>query len=379
MDLRTMFSCKLGFGGLRLPILDSKENIDYKTLCEMVDCYVENGGQYFDTSYIYHRGQSENAFGKCIVDRLPRDSFCLADKMPAYPVGGKDDFEGVFHEQLSKCHVDYFDFYLIHNVNSNSLPYIEGKDIFSFQRKLKERGDIRYAGFSFHDTPQTLDRLLTEHSDIDFVQLQLNYYDWLSNYVQAKQCYEVAVQHDVPVVVMETVRGGGLVNLPNEAKELLNMVNPGASPASFAIRFAAGLSNVMMTLSGMSTLEQVKDNCSYMNPNSFKKLSDAEEEAIQYVRQMIKRAMPVPCTECEECVSACPKNIPISKLISIYNDGQYFGEFNFPGMHYNVHVKHAGKAGDCISCGACENVCGQNIPIISLMEIISDKFDPKKK
>lgn len=186
MDLKEMFPMKLGFGGLRLPTNGSKDDVNYIRMCEMVDEYVANGGNYFDTSFIYHKGKSENAMAACVVDRLKRDSFCLADKLPLWTVGGKTDLEGVFETQLNKCHVDYFDFYILHNMNRNSYDFTEQSDAFEFQQKLKKDGKIRYAGMSFHDTPQMLDKLLTEHKDLDFVQLQINYYDWLSEYVQAK-------------------------------------------------------------------------------------------------------------------------------------------------------------------------------------------------
>lgn len=374
MDLKEMFPMKLGFGGLRLPTNGKKEDINYKLLCEMVDEYVSNGGRYFDTSFIYHKGNSENAMAACIVDRLKRDSFCLADKMPLYPVGGKTDLEGVFKLQLEKCHVDYFDFYLLHNMNRNCFEFVEKSGAFEFQQQLKKDGRIRYAGFSYHDTPENLDKLLTEHEGIDFVQLQINYYDWLSNYVQAKKCYQVAAEHNVPVVVMETVRGGGLCNLPLAAQELFTMTNPGESAASLAVRFAASLDNVFMVLSGMSDLEQVKDNCSYMRSDKFKKLSDSEYETIDHIRQIIKMNLQVQCSECGQCNEVCPENIDISKMIAIYNDGQHFGGFNFPDMHYSIHNREH-RAATCIKCGACQNVCPNQVNIIDTLAEISKVFD----
>lgn len=377
MEWRNLIDMKLGFGGLRLPIKGEKEDVDHKKMCEMVDEYVANGGKYFDTSYIYHRGMSEPAMAACVVERLPRDSFYLADKLPSWGSRGKGSLEEVFQDQLRKCHVDYFDFYLLHNISCRSLPYVEEHDSFSFLMKLKERGDIRYAGFSFHDTPQMLDKLLTEHKDVDFVQLQLNYYDWLSDYVNAKKCYEVAVRHNKPVTVMETVRGGGLASLPEEAVAILEAVAPGMSPASLAIRFAASLDHVMMVLSGMTTLEQVQDNCSYMRADAFRKLSDAEYEAVDQIRNIIRAQSPIACAGCGKCEEACPKDIPIAKAFSIYNDGKVFGEMNFPIMHYEIHMENHDKAGACNKCGACLGACPNGVDIPAMLGQVAQAYDPK--
>lgn len=375
MEWRELFEMKLGFGGLRLPVKGAKEEVDYKIMCEMVDTYVANGGRYFDTSYIYHRGMSEPAMAACVTDRLPRDSFCLADKLPSWNSYGMDTPEDVFHEQLRKCHTDYFDFYLLHNLNARTIGYVEKQGTFELLQKLKQRGDIRYGGFSFHDTPQMLDQLLTEHDEVDFVQLQINYYDWFSNYVNAGKCYEVALKHDKPVIVMETVRGGGLAKLPPEAEQLLAAVAPGMSPASFAIRYAAGLDQVMMVLSGMSTPGQVRDNCSYMNAEAFRRLSDAEYEALLQVCRMLKRQEEIPCRDCHMCEKSCPKDIPTARLFSIYNDAKIFGEYNFPDMHYAIHTQNHGRAGACDACGACSGVCPENIDIVKELHKLSEIYD----
>lgn len=374
MEWRNMFDMKLGFGGLRLPVRSGKE-VDYKKMCEMVDIYVANGGKYFDTSYIYHEGMSEPAMAACVVDRLPRDSYCLADKLPSWVSSKMKTPEDVFHDQLRKCHTDYFDFYLLHNLNTRTLGYVEREGTFDYLRKLKERGDIRFGGFSFHDSPQMLDRLLTEHDEVDFVQLQINYYDWFSNYVNAAKCYEVAVKHDKPVIVMETVRGGGLAALPAEEKQLLDIVAPGMSPASFAVRFAAGLDQVMMVLSGMTTPQQVEDNCSYMNAEAFTKLSDAEYEALHQVCNMLKNRREIPCADCHVCEDACPKDIPIAKLFSIYNDARIFGEYNFPDMHYAIHTQNHDKASACDNCGKCTGTCPAEIDLAQKLTMISEIYD----
>lgn len=374
MDFNKMFPMKLGFGGLRLPTNGEKDDINYKKMCEMVDEYVSNGGKYFDTSFIYHKGASENAMGACVVDRLPRESFCLADKMPLWAVGGKTDLAGVFNTQLNKCHTDYFDFYLLHNVNRNAIKFMYDANVFEFQQKIKSEGKIRFAGMSFHDKPELLDELLTKHEYFDFVQLQINYYDWLSNYVQAKKCYEVATAHNKPVVVMETVRGGALANLPDEAGVLMKEVLPDMSEVSLAVRFAASLDNVFMVLSGMTTLEQVKDNCSYMRAESFRKLSDAEYELTEQIRNIIRGQRKYACSECGACNDVCHAGIDICKAISIYNDGEMFGGLNFPDMHYNIHIKeHATKK--CMKCGSCQTVCPNSLPVIDILQNISAAYD----
>lgn len=374
MDFKEMFPMKLGFGGLRLPINGRKDDINYNLMCEMVDEYISNGGRYFDTSFIYHNGKSENAMGACVVDRHDRDSFCLADKLPLWAVGGKADLQAVFNQQLEKCKVTYFDFYLLHNVNRNAFEFMKNEKVFEFQKKLKLEGKIRYAGLSFHDTPKLLEDILKKNDYLDFVQLQINYYDWLSDYVQAKKCYEVAVKYNKPVVVMETVRGGALANLPNDAVRLFEKVMPGKSQASLAVRFAAGLDNVFMVLSGMSTLEQVKDNCSYMRADKFEKLNDAEYELIEHIRNILKMHRGIQCTACGKCNEVCPARIDILKAISIFNDGNLFGEFNFPDMHYNIHIKeHAAKK--CMHCGSCQSVCPASVPIIDVLGEISKIYD----
>lgn len=374
MDLREMFPMKLGFGGLRLPTNGEKDHIEYDKMCEMVDEYMSAGGKYFDTSFIYHRGKSEEAMAACVVDRFGRDSFCLSDKLPLWAVDGKIDLQSVFDVQLKKCHVDFFDFYLLHNVNRNDTDFIEKSDAFEFQQRLKREGKIRFAGFSFHDTPEMLDKILTEHSGLDFVQLQINYYDWLSNYVQSKKCYEVAVSHNMPVVVMETVRGGGLSSLPSAADELLRNVQPQSSASSLAIRFAASLDNVFMVLSGMSNIDHVKDNCSYMRADKFKKLSDAEYETIQQITKIIKMNKKINCIECGSCSEVCPENIEIDKILSIYNDSQLFGNYNFPEMHFNIHVR-GNSAKKCIKCGACQTVCPKGIQIVDNISAICKIYD----
>lgn len=371
MEWRNMFDMKLGFGGLRLPVTGAGDEVDYKKMCEMVDVYVANGGKYFDTSYIYHGGKSENAMAACVVDRLPRDGYCLADKLPLWRSKGMGTQEDVFQHQLEKCHTDYFDFYLLHNLNSRNIDYVEKEESFDFLRKLKERGEIRFGGFSFHDSPEMLDRLLTEHDEVDFVQLQINYYDWFSNYVNAAKCYEVAQKHDKPVVVMETVRGGGLAALPPEETQLLGMVSPTMSPASFAVRYAAGLDQVMMVLSGMSTLQQVEDNCSCMRADVFTKLSDAEYEALRQVCKMMENRREIPCTDCHACEEICPKDIPVSKIFSIYNDAKIFGQHNFPDMHYAIHTQNHGNASACDGCGKCLERCPAGIDIVKKLAALS--------
>lgn len=374
MDLREMFPNKLGFGGLRLPILNGeKDQVDYKETCRMVDEYVAHGGTYFDTSYIYHKGRSEDAFAACVVDRLNRNSFCLADKLPLWKVGGDLTCEQVFESQLKRCHVDYFDFYLLHNMNRNAIDFANNEDVFEFQKKLKREGKIRYAGMSFHDTPEMLEQLIKKHDYLDFVQLQINYYDWLSGYVEAKKCYQVAADAGLPVAVVETIRGGGLIQLPAAAKALMAQVDPKLTPAALALRFVASLDNTYIVLSGMSNLGQVQENCSVMGADVFERLTDDEYELIDQIRRLIRASWPIDCIQCGACASVCPEGLPVDKMMAIYADGQTFGDLNFPTMHYAIHCREK-KADQCIRCGACQQVCPRNVEIIDVLRYMKENY-----
>lgn len=366
----------LGFGLMRLPLLDENDptSIDQEQMNKMVDLFMKEGFTYFDTAYPYHQEMSEGAVKKALVDRYPRDSFLLADKMPVWMVNSAEDYEKLFSTQLERCGVEYFDFYLLHclgDVNyANSVKY----GGFDFMKKLKEEGRARHIGFSFHDTADILEQILTEHPEMEFVQLQINYVDWENNGIQARKCYETAVRHGKPVIVMEPVKGGSLAKLPPEGEKLLRERRPDMSLASWAIRYTASLDNVLVVLSGMSNMAQVEDSLSFMG-SRFEPVSEEERKLIDQVGEMVVKSIAIPCTACRYCVDGCPQNIPIPDYFAIFNDQHQFGHFgNHDNYYMNLAQTH-GKASDCIACGQCEEHCPQHIEIIERLKEVAKEFE----
>ena len=370
---------KLGFGLMRLPLNrpGSPADIDLEQVKKMVDLFIEKGFTYFDTAWLYHAFESERAVKTALVERWPRNSFTLATKLNA---GFFDTLEGrdeIFEAQLEKTGAGYFDYYLLHGVDAGNYKKFENLDCFAWMLDKKEKGLIRHAGFSFHDTAELLDEILTKHPEMEFVQLQLNYLDWESQWIQSRACYEMAAKHNVPVIVMEPVKGGTLANVPEEAEQLLKGLDPEASIPSWAIRFAASLPNVMVVLSGMSSLEQMEDNLGYME--NFTPLSEEEEKAVHKAADLINSQIAIPCTGCSYCTEGCPQQIPIPKYFSLYN------EFKREDMRkkgwtvtyaqYDSLKSGSSAAGDCIGCGQCESMCPQHLPIIELMKDVSSAFD----
>lgn len=366
---------KLGFGCMRLPILNGNDSdIDFDTFSKMIDEYMAKGFNYFDTAYPYHSGKSEAAVKKCLVDRYPRDKFYLADKMPVWMTNKEEDFMPIFEDQLERTGAGYFDFYLLHALGADGIKKQEEIGGFDFIQKMKKEGKVRYAGFSFHDSAKVLDEALTNHPEVDFVQLQINYFDWDSVNVQSRDIYEVATKHNVPVIVMEPVKGGTLASLHGEPANILKSIDEKASFASFAIRFAASLPNVFMVLSGMSDEEQLKDNVSYME--NFIPLSDDEQAAIVKVREELAKMVAIGCTKCRYCVDDCPKKIMIPSIFTVYNMSEQFGVSAKTKREYNsVTGSERGKASDCIKCGKCEGHCPQHLPIRDLLVQAADRFE----
>ena len=368
---------KLGFGFMRLPLLDKDEShIDLDIVNEMVDIFMQKGFTYFDTAYIYHNGQSEKYLRKALIERYPRDSFTIATKLALFnPNTDKKRQEEMFNEQLEHLGVSYIDYYLIHNINKERVPLIEKLDTFYFLKEKKAQGKIKHLGFSFHDKPELLEEVLKKHPETDFVQLQINYIDWLSPAVEAKACYDIAKKYHKPVVVMEPIKGGTLVKLPPKAEKILKDANPNASLASWAIRFAASLDNVFMVLSGMSTIEQVKDNTSYMQ--NFTPLTDEEKHILDSIVSIINNSIAIPCTSCGYCVKGCPKHIAIPKYFSLYNSEKMFptSGFSTQKMYYENLIKDYGKASDCIHCGLCEKACPQHLKIRELLQLVAKDFE----
>lgn len=358
-NVKELFDKKLGFGLMRLPEAEPG-TVDEEHVCRMVDYFLEQGFKYFDTAYVYHNQQSESIIGRCLVNRHQRDSYYLATKMPVFMVNKPEDFDTLFNTQLERCGVDYFDLYLLHALNAESYKKVQELKGFEYTAKLKEEGKVKYAGFSFHDSAEALDQILTEHPEVDFVQLQINYYDWEKENVQSRLCYEVATKHNVPVIVMEPIKGGSLTSVPEKA---LNEIAArySDSPASLAVRYVASLDNVMMVLSGMSNLEQMKDNTSYMK--DFKKLGDEDYKLIDDVVKIIDSVETIPCTGCKYCVDDCPQKINIPGIFATYNNSQKFKDGNPDLKMFEQRTKDGGKPVDCVKCGMCEGHCPQHIAI----------------
>lgn len=362
----------LGFGLMRLPLQDmaDQKSIDYEILNQMVDLFMEKGFTYFDTGYPYHMGMSEVAFREAVVKRYPRDCFTITDKMPLMNIKEAKQYPEIFAEQLERCGVDYFDYYLLHALGQRNYGAVQEMDGFGFLSKLKAEGKIRHIGFSYHDNAEFLNQVLTEHPEIELVQLQINYADWDDIAIQSGKCYEVCRKHGKKVIVMEPLKGGILAQLPQEAADLLKKEQPNMSVASWGIRFAASLENVMMVLSGMSDVEQMQDNLGYME--QFKPLDKSEQELLQTVNSILKKETAVPCTGCRYCVNGCPKNIMIPEVFAIYNDFQRHGPRGGAMMRYMDLISVSGKPKDCVACKQCEKNCPQHLPIMEYLKKVKE-------
>ncbi len=381
------FGKRLGMGCLRLPLLDENDqmSIDYETLEKNIDLFMANGYNYYDTSYIYHGELSEVALGKALVDRYPRDSFLLSTKMPIKFMKQKEDMERIFEEQLKKCHVDYFDFYLIHAISKDAYEDCKKWDTFEFLKQKRAEGKFREFGVSLHDKPDFLDLILTEHPEIDFVVEQLNYIDWENPGVCSKEIYEVAEKHGKPVVVMEALKGGTLVNIPDEAVKLMKDYNPDASIASWGLRFVGSLPNVRVVLSGMPATENVIDNMKTFD--DFKPLNEEEYKILDQVVEIINSKTVVPCTYCRYCESQCPMNIDIPDYFALANDQARLPLDNptlpmTQAFYYGSYIEQGrGPASACVKCGQCMKVCPQHLNIPDYLENVVvaniESYDPE--
>ena len=348
----------LGFGFMRLPMIG--EDVDIAQTCQMVDTYLQNGFNYFDTAHGYLNGKSELAIKECLTSRYPRDRYVLTNKLSIHYFQTEADIRPLFQQQLDACGVEYFDFYLMHAMSAARLPHFEKTRAFETVMELKKEGKVGHLGISFHDSAEVLDNMLTRHPEIEVVQIQFNYVDFEDDKVESRKCYEVCRKHGKPVLIMEPVKGGSLVNLPPAAQKVLNRLE-GGSNASYAIRFAAGFEGVKMVLSGMSNLEQMEDNVSFMK--DFRPLNPEEQEALKTVCAIFRNQGLIPCTACRYCTEVCPQGIAIPELFSAVNAKR--SEQTVPEFSREI---------DCIKCGKCEEICPQNLKIRELLTVVSEEL-----
>lgn len=359
-----------GFGCMRLPLKDGE--VDLAETSRMVDYFLEQGFNYFDTAHGYLQGRSETALKACLTSRHPRDSYILTDKLTGTFFKTEADIRPFFQSQLEACGVDYFDFYLMHAQSATFYQHFKKCRAYETAFALKAEGKIKHVGISFHDHAEVLEQILTDYPEIEVVQIQFNYVDYDDPAVQSRKCYEVCRRHGKPVLVMEPVKGGNLVNLPEEARKVLDELH-GGSPASYAIRFAAGFPGMMMVLSGMSSMEQMKDNLSYMK--DFQPLNETELEAVKKVQRIFRGMNLIPCTACRYCTDSCPRQIAIPDLFAVMNTKQIYHDWNADFYYNNVYTGAGRRASDCIQCGRCEKACPQHLPIRRLLTEIAAEFD----
>lgn len=362
---------KLGFGLMRLP-KDENGKIIVEEVSRMADQYLAAGFTYFDTAYVYEG--SEVAFREAVVKRYPRESYTIASKLPAWKIADQYGPKEIFEESLRRCGVEYFDYYLLHSMQENREELYETTGCYEFVRRMKEEGKIRHIGFSFHGSPELLERTLQRHPEMEFVQLQINYVDWDNELIATGRNYEIARKYGKDIVVMEPVKGGFLANVRSDVREILDEADAEASAAALALRFAASLPGVKVVLSGMSSLAQLEENVKLFA--SFTPLEDAQMDVIRKAGQAILNVPTVPCTSCRYCVEGCPMQIKIPDIFSRFNMLLTFGEHFRPhGLYNDLVAAGSGRAGDCIGCGQCESVCPQHIDIIEQLAKASAQLD----
>ena len=365
-------SIKLGFGMMRLPRIEGTNTIDVEQTKRMVDAFIQGGGRYFDTAFIYEG--SEAATKAALCDRYPRESYYLADKLNASVFAAKSEEEAKneINISLERTGAGYLDFYLLHGIDEGNVDRFDSYGIWEYMRQLKSEGVIRHYGFSFHSTPERLEQLLTDHPDVEFVQLQINYADWEDTLIASRRCYEIVTSHGKPVIVMEPVKGGKLANPPQTVKDILLRADKEASFASWAIRYVASLPNVMMVLSGMSSMEQMQDNMSVMQ--HFQPLNDEEYRVVSEAAQALKQYTDIPCTGCHYCTPGCPMDIHIPEIFSVMNVYKMYGDLKEARNDYGWRPG-GNKASACIQCGQCEGACPQHLPIIHLLEEVAETLE----
>jgi len=369
----------LGFGMMRLPILeeDNFKSIDYEQVNRMVDAYMDAGFNHFDTAFVYHEGIGEDAFKRCVVDRYPRESFKIATKLPLFIITEDSQLEPIFAEQLKNCGVDYFDYYMLHNVSGFTENAWKNADLYSFIQKKKEEGFIKHIGISTHGNAEFLEEILFEHPELEFVLLQINYLDWDDEGIESRKCLEVARKYNKSVMIMEPYKGGFLADVPEEAEKLMKEHDPDKSVVSWAMRFVANLDDVCVVLTGASNLEQLEDNIREFN--NADPLSDDELKLLEDVSEIINSNITVDCTKCRYCVDACPEEIDIAKIFDLYNKDRMLGrddwtQFGNAYLNYSK-LPDVGIASDCSECESCIEECPQQINIPEVLKDVAKVFE----
>lgn len=365
MDRLLNSSTKLGFGSLRFPRL-ADGNVDTELVSTMFDKFISEGGLYFEAAYNYF--QAEATIRKCLVERYPRNAYLLADKMPVNEVQSSRDYQRIFDEQLKKCGVSWFDFYLLHSVSYKTYKRSVELGGIDFIKNLKLKGLAKNIGFSFHDSAEVLEDILSKyHEAFDFVQLQINYFDWDSPVIQSKSCLQVAEKYGLPVFVMEPIKGGRLINLPDEAKKAVSRC--GIIPSELALKWVGAKESIVCVLSGMNELAQVDSNI-----NALRRPVDIslnEENTISTVVKILNNQKSIQCTACRYCIPVCPKKIPITELLYLFESDN----LNHTGRMYERLTDGKGKASDCLKCGKCEQVCSQHLPIREYLSEIASEYE----
>ena len=369
------FKEKFGFGCMRLPQIDKNDptSIDQELFTQMVDIYMEKGFNYFDTSYAYHGGVSESAILKAVVERYPRESFKICDKMPTWALTSKKDNEKFVDEMLERLGIDYFDVFFVHNINVPWYKLAENAKTFEYVKKMKENGKAKKIGFSFHDNSKLLKEVLDKYGDfLDIVQLELNYLDWEDSAIEAHKCYDLCVEHGLDVYVMEPLKGGVIVNPPEEIKNDFKEFNPDKSIASFALRFCGSLEHVKMILCGMSRMEDLLDNCDTFE--NFEVLNDEESEFLEKMAEKLYSQLAVPCSECGYCIDSCSEKIPIAEFFSLYNISKNQPESNIYKNYFDKLCDEKVPAKNCTDCKTCLDYCTQHIDIPGELKKVCEHF-----
>lgn len=366
---------KLGFGLMRLPLIDEKsKEVNIEKFKELVDYYMSNGYNYFDTAHTYLNGNSEKSIKKVLVSRYPRDSFYLASKLPIFNLEKEEDMEKIFNEQLGRCGVKYFDYYMLHNLSTKHYQKCINFNAFNFIEKMKNEGKIKHIGISCHDSPDFLDEILEQHPEIEFVQLQINYLDWNDKIIQSKGIYEVSCKYNKPIIIMEGLKGGALANLPDKAKNIIQEYDSDNSIVSWSFRYNLSLNNILVILSGMNKMEDLIENINIFE--SFSPLNKNDYSMLNKVSKSITDDIEIKCTGCEYCINHCSQLIDIPKFFNLYNSQKLLDQSHSIGMYYRNYITiNKIKASDCIKCGKCIDYCPQKINIPKELEKVVKVFE----